>query len=170
MRCTAIVFAVVATASATYADVTVESATDASPCAPTERLRNSTTLRHTLENLIDAQVSNANAHVDASIVSLTVESTDELVTVSAQVRLAISDDSGKILSVLTGGAKVEMPARDYRARGLGSMRDDAVSAAVEGMFGKVKTALEPTAAGTRWYQLGKLVGDLVAFARPFPRS
>jgi hypothetical protein len=171
MTRTGILLAVLAVASPAAADVVVSSATDASPCTAMERSQNTATLRRTLDTLIASQLPSANAHVDATIVSLTVEPTDDLVVVSAQIRLAISDDSGRILSVLTGGAKVEQSARSYRAQKLGRMRDDAVSAAVEGMFGKVKIAIAAATTTPSWpFQIGKLLGDLVALSRPFPRS
>jgi hypothetical protein len=140
MRSLAIVIAVLAAASPATAGVVVESATDASRCTSDERAQNTTTLRRTLDRL-STQLSTTNAGIDATIVSLSVEPAGALVVVSAQVRLAISDENGRLLTVLTGGAKVEMSAREYRARKLPRMRQDAVVGAVEGMFGKVKASL-----------------------------
>jgi hypothetical protein len=140
MRSLAIVIAVLAAASPATAGVVVESATDASRCTSDERAQNTTTLRRTLDRLT-AQLSTTNAKVDATIVSLSVEPAGSLVVVTAQVRLAISDENNRLLTVVTGGAKVEMSAREYRARKLPRMRQDAVAGAVEGMFGKVKASL-----------------------------
>ena len=140
-----ILLAILACASTAAADsrVVIESATDDTRAPSAERKRNSTTLRHTLDQLITTHSLKANAHIDASVVSLTVERSDNLVIVSAQVRIAISDDTGRIHSVLSGGAKVEAPARMYRARGRIGLRNDALSAAVTGMFDKVKTVIAP---------------------------
>lgn len=133
---TAIFLAMLAAASPAMAQIVVASATDSSRSTSIERARNAATLRRTLDRLIGSQT--CNAHVDATIVSLTVEPAGALVVVSAQVRLAISDPNGRILSVLTGGAKVETDARGFRPRQLPRMRDDAMFAAVEGMASKVK--------------------------------
>ncbi len=141
MKGTAILLAVLAAAAPAAAEVRVASATDASPRTAIERAQNTTTLRRTLDRLIASQRSSTNAHVDATIISLTVEPIDDLVVVTAHVRLAISDEDGRLLSVLTGGAKVERTARHVRARHLRAMREDAVAAAVEGMFDKLKKSV-----------------------------
>lgn len=139
MKRMAIWFAVLAAASPAMADVRIASATDATHGSVIERAQNTATLRRTLDRLT-SRLSTKTTHVDATIVSLTVEPQDDLVVVSARVRLAISDDNGRILSVITGGAKVEQDARIFRTRHLKTMRADAVSGAVEGMFDKVKLA------------------------------
>jgi hypothetical protein len=142
MKSSAIMIAVLAAATPAAADVVVKSTTDTSRCSPTERAQNKATLRRALDRLA-LQLSSASAHVDATIVGLTVEQRKNVVVVSAEVRLAISDENGKIISLLAGGAKVETP-RGSRAPKLGRLRDDAVAAAVEGMFDKVKIAITQT--------------------------
>lgn len=139
MRSTAILIAVLAAASPALADVVVESATDTSKSTAIERAQNTATLRRTLDRL-SAQLSTTNAHVDATIVSLSVEPSRSEIVVSAEVRIAISDEDGRIISVLTGAAKVEA-GRAYRGGQLERMRADAVTAAAESMFGKAKFAL-----------------------------
>jgi hypothetical protein len=159
MRRTAIFIAVLATASIAVAEskVLIESATDATKGSRRQRAQNTITLRRTLDDLLASHTVNANAHVDATVVSLTVQPKGKLMIVSAQVRLAISDDNGRILSVLVGGAKVEAPRAD-RGR-LGHLRDEAVSAAAEGMFDKLKTSLSQARSQTR-------AEKRIALARP----
>lgn len=130
--------AALAAVSPATADVRVASATDASMRTAIERSQNTATLRRTLDRLIATQPTTETVRVDATLVSLTTETNGDLVVVSAQVRLALSDSDGRIVSVLTGGAKVEQTIRSNRSTKLRRMRDDAVAAACEGMFDKVK--------------------------------
>ncbi|HMJ14706.1 MAG TPA: hypothetical protein VK524_25015 [Polyangiaceae bacterium] len=148
MKRAAILIAVLAAGSPAAADVVVASTSDASSCTVSERAQHTATLRRALDRLIESHLSTGNAHVDAQIERLTVESSGDRVVVSARVRLAISDDAGRILSVVTGNAKVEQSARTFRARPR-AMREDAVTSAVEAMFDNLKTAIAPTRRNNR---------------------
>jgi len=57
--------------------------------------------------------------------------------VEAELRLAISDDKGKLISFLSGGAKVQIPVAKYKPRFLPTMRKDALEGAMKGMFDKL---------------------------------
>lgn len=165
MKATALLVAVLAAAPMpAFADVVIASATDTSASSPSDRGQNRATLRRTLAR-IASKLPAANAQVDATIVKLTVEQTRGVVVVSTRVRIAISDADGRILSVVTGNAKVEQP-RPTRARHLAAIRADAVSVAVESMFDKVKTATAPTVPS---WPHRTLADDVVALARS-PRS
>lgn len=159
MRSTVLLIAVLAATAPAGAEVVVETATDASRCTPQERAQNAATLRRTLDRLIATHALAANAQIDASIVTLTVEPSAKLVVASARVRLAITDESGRMVSVVTGDAKIEVP-RGTRPPQLARMRDDAVTAAVEALFGKVKIALAPTTPTPR------RAGNVIGLARP----
>ncbi len=76
-------------------------------------------------------------NVDLSIVSLETRHTGNFVEIDAQLRLAISDSRGRMLSFLSGGAKVQVPRRTYDARYLPQLRREAVENAVRGLFGKL---------------------------------
>ncbi len=76
-------------------------------------------------------------HLDLSIVGLEVRQDHTVIEVEAQVRLAISDDHGKMLSFVSGGAKVQVPRRGWDASYLPKLRRDAVENAVRGVFAKV---------------------------------
>ena len=76
-------------------------------------------------------------NVDLSITSLETRQTGGFVEIEAQLRLAISDDRGRMLSFLSGGAKVQVPRRTYDARYLPQLRREALENAVRGLFGKL---------------------------------
>ncbi|MDX2091619.1 MAG: HEAT repeat domain-containing protein [Kofleriaceae bacterium] len=80
-------------------------------------------------------------HLDLSVTKLDVAQTGTYVEVEAQLRLAISDDNGKMLSFLSGGAKVQVPARTYNAKYLPNLRKEALENAMRGMFAKLLTHL-----------------------------
>ena len=79
--------------------------------------------------------------LDLSIVGLDVRQDGAFIEVEAQVRLAISNDAGKMLSFVSGGAKVQVPRRGYNAGYLPQLRRDAVENAVRGLFSKVMDQL-----------------------------
>jgi hypothetical protein len=76
-------------------------------------------------------------HIDLSVTKLDVARTGGIVEVVAQLRLAISDHDGKMLSFLSGGAKVQVPNQRFDARYLPALRKEALENAMRGMFGKL---------------------------------
>jgi len=76
-------------------------------------------------------------HIDLSVTKLDVDRSSGLVEVDAELRLAISDDSGKMLSFLSGGAKVQVPAQKFDARYLPELHKEALENAMRGMFDKL---------------------------------
>jgi len=76
-------------------------------------------------------------HIDLSVTKLDVARTSGTVEVDAELRLAISDDSGKMLSFLSGGAKVQVPAGKFDARYLPELHKEALENAMRGMFDKL---------------------------------
>lgn len=75
--------------------------------------------------------------IDVSVVKLDVVQAGGYVEVAAELRLAISDDKGKLLSFLSGGAKVQVPSSKYRPKYLPNMRKEALEGAMKGMFDKL---------------------------------
>ena len=118
-----------ALAAPAAAEVRIASTSDASRCTPVERAQNLAALRRALDKIVAS--SSGNAHVDATLESVTVTPNHDALVVSARVRLAISDDTGRILSVLAGGATVEQHARGAHAHGIRALRHAAVTAAVD---------------------------------------
>ncbi|HEY4182754.1 MAG TPA: HEAT repeat domain-containing protein [Kofleriaceae bacterium] len=80
-------------------------------------------------------------HLDVSVTKLEVGQAGGYVEVEAQLRLAISDDDGKMLSFLSGGAKVQVPKGTFNAKYLPQMRKEALENAMRGMFDKLLAQL-----------------------------
>jgi hypothetical protein len=76
-------------------------------------------------------------HIDLSVTKLEVGKTGGYVEVNAELRLAISDDHGKMMSFLSGGAKVQVPDQKFDTRYLPSLRKEALENALRGMVGKL---------------------------------
>lgn len=87
-------------------------------------------------------------HIDLSVTSLDVATVGAVVEVDAQLRLAISDGRGKMLSFLSGGAKIQVPRHKFDARYLPRMRREALESAVRGMFDKLVAHLRDQRANT----------------------
>ncbi len=86
-------------------------------------------------------------HVDLSVTKLAAGRTGDLIEVNAQLRLTISDDKGKMLSFLSGGAKVQVSADKFDVAYLPGLRKEALEDAMRGMFDKLLAHLRdhPTA-------------------------
>lgn len=80
-------------------------------------------------------------HLDLSVTRLAATRVGEVFEIDAQLRVAISDDSGKMLSLVSGGAKVQVPAAKFDARYLPVLRRDALDNAMRGMFAKLVAQL-----------------------------
>lgn len=76
-------------------------------------------------------------HLDLSVTKLEVQQAGTMIEVEAQLRLAISDDNGKMLSFLSGGAKVQVPKRTFDAKYLPNLRKEALENAMRGLFDKL---------------------------------
>jgi len=76
-------------------------------------------------------------HVDLSVTRLAATRIAGVVEVAAELRIAISDDSGKMLSLLSGGAKTQVPANTFDTKYLPTMRSDVLDSAMRGMCGKL---------------------------------
>lgn len=86
----------------------------------------------------DAKKYGLEAHnIDLIITKLDTKTSGSYVAVEASLRLAISDENGKMLSFLTGGAKVEVKKDTYDAKHLPSLRREAIENAVRGLYDKL---------------------------------
>lgn len=83
-------------------------------------------------------------HIDLSVVKMDVIQDGAYVAVDAELRLAISDDKGKMLSFCSGGAKVQVPRKNFNARFLPDLRKEALENAMKGMFDKLLAHLRDT--------------------------
>jgi len=75
--------------------------------------------------------------IDLSVVKMDVETNGAYVEIAAELRLAISDDKGKMLSFLSGGAKVQIPTAKFKGQFLPNYRREALEGAMHGMFDKL---------------------------------
>ena len=85
-------------------------------------------------------------HIDLSVVKMDVATDGGYVEVDCELRLAISDDTGKMLSFLSGGAKVQVPKRTFNPKFLPDLRKEALENAMKGMFDKLLAHLRQTLA------------------------
>jgi hypothetical protein len=69
--------------------------------------------------------------IDASITRLDRRVRGPYIEIECEIRLAISDDRGKMLSFLTGGAKVQIPKRTFRKKYLRQIQLEAIENAVK---------------------------------------
>jgi hypothetical protein len=76
-------------------------------------------------------------YLDLSVTRLAATRVGNTIEIGAELRVAISDDSGKMLSLLAGGAKVQVPAASFDGRILPALRRDALDGAMRGMFDKL---------------------------------
>jgi hypothetical protein len=83
-------------------------------------------------------------HIDLSVVKMELVDNGSYVEMQTELRLAISDDTGKMLSFLSGGAKVQLPKSKFNVSALPMMRKDALEGAMRGMFDKLIAHLRQT--------------------------
>lgn len=131
--------------------VLINSSTDDSPGKADKKTRkmNADLLKQTLADAFRAQpmVTQVAAeaqkwgldprHLDLSVTKMDVSQSGTFIEIEAQLRLAISDDNGKMLSFLSGGAKVQVPKRTFDAKYLPNLRKEALENAMRGMFDKL---------------------------------
>jgi HEAT repeats len=95
-----------------------------------------------LVSMDDAQKPTLTArHLDVSVTKLDVVTGGTHVEVEAQLRLAISDANGKMLSFVSGGAKVQVPRNKFNPKYMPNMRRDALEGAMRGLYDKLLTQL-----------------------------
>jgi hypothetical protein len=83
-------------------------------------------------------------HLDVAVTKCEVTRNGGMVEVAADLRLAISDDRGKMLSFLSGGARVQVPSGKFDARYLPQLRREALEQAMRGLFEKLIVHLRQT--------------------------
>ncbi len=84
--------------------------------------------------------------VDVAVIKLEGHTVGANIEVEATLRLAISDDKGKMQSFLTGGAKVSVPKARFDTSYLPHLREQALDNAMRGMFEKLLAHLRRTQA------------------------
>jgi hypothetical protein len=121
------------------------------------RKENAGIIRDSLNSSLRTQVSVTSAaddakrynldpcQVDLSIVKLEQKQNGDYIEVQAELRLAISDDRGRMKSFLSNGAKVQVPRRTFDPRYLPALRREALENAVKGIVDDLLVHLRRTA-------------------------
>ncbi|MEO8701085.1 MAG: HEAT repeat domain-containing protein [Kofleriaceae bacterium] len=76
-------------------------------------------------------------NIDLSVVKMAVTQVGDHFDVEAQLRIAISDDKGKMLSFLSNGATISVPKSSLNPRTLPRLRKEVLEGAMHGMFDKL---------------------------------
>lgn len=74
-------------------------------------------------------------NVDLSITNFQHVVRGPYVEIECDLRIALSNDRGKMLSFLSGGAKVQVPKKTFRESYLPNLRREALENAVKGIYG-----------------------------------
>jgi hypothetical protein len=88
----------------------------------------------TTRSAVASQLELRSYAVDLSLLKLDRRVNGAMVEIECEIRLTISNERGKMISFLTGGAKVQVPRRTYRPRYLQQMRKEALENAVRKMY------------------------------------
>jgi hypothetical protein len=117
-----------------------------------DRLANAETVKRVLDRFVETESLAADRQIDVGVVRLSVEPGDLELAVTAELRIAISDGRGQLVSIVSGTAKVSIPSDAYRARILPTMRTEALVAAVQAMLPKLRAHLHaaPRSRVQRW--------------------
>lgn len=84
-------------------------------------------------------------HIDLSVTKLELRRAGGVLELAAELRIAISDDNGKMLSFLNGGAKIQVPSAKFDTRYLPALRREALENAMRGMLHKLLAYLHDQA-------------------------
>ncbi len=76
-------------------------------------------------------------NIDLSVVKLDVTPSGDYMEIEASLRIAISDNTGKMLSFVSGGAKVQVKKKTYNPAYLPTLRKEALENAMRGLFDKL---------------------------------
>ena len=131
--------------------VVIKSASDDSPGKADKRTRkaHADKLREVMlrEMRKDTSITNTSSdasrydldarHLDLSVVKLEYRVNGGMIEVEAELRLAISDDTGRMLSFVSGGAMVTVAKRTFNQGYLPQLRAEALDNAVQGLFTKL---------------------------------
>lgn len=91
-------------------------------------------------------LSLAHHSIDLSITKLDRVVRGRYIEIECEIRIAISNERGKMLSFLTGGAKVQVPKVGFRAQYLPQLRQEAIENAVKSVHQDLLSYLRRTKA------------------------
>jgi hypothetical protein len=84
--------------------------------------------------------------LDLSVVKLEHRVNGNVVEIEAELRFAIGDKEGRMLSFVSGGATVEVAKKTFSSRNLPMLRQQALEGAVKGLFAKLLAHLRRDAS------------------------
>ena len=137
MRIVALVALAVATPVVAAAEPIIHVAVDAPELDSTAKTRHEHAMRDAL-----AQAAPSAQRLDVAIAKLDVDVVGDNVEVCERVRVVVSDARGKMLAIVSAGATVRVPRRQFRANKLDAIRADALADAA-------RRLAESLRAGTR---------------------
>jgi hypothetical protein len=133
-----------------------------------DRRANAQTVKGVLDAWVSSESLATDRQIDVGVVRLTVEPTDAEISIVAELRIAISDADGKMVSVVSGTSTVIVSSRMARPTSLPLLRTDALVAATRAMLPKLRTHLHVTPSpNAQTWNLVQLLGEW--FARLSPR-
>jgi hypothetical protein len=89
----------------------------------------------TLMSSVAAEVGIDPYAMDVTIMKLERAERGQFVEVECEIRVAISDRRGRMLSFLTGGAKVQVPRRTFRVQYEPQLKREALENAIKSVHG-----------------------------------
>lgn len=107
----------------------------------TDRSESAETVKRVLDIYLEADTAPADRRVDVGVVRLADAAAAGEVSVTAELRLSISDKRG-IVSVLTGSSKVSVTSRAYHETRLPGMKREALIAATQAMVPSLRAHLK----------------------------
>jgi len=134
-----------------------------------DRRANAETIKAVLDAWVSSESLATDRQIDVGVVRLTVDPTDAEVSIMAELRIAISDTDGKMVSVVSGTSTVTVQGRMAQPIKLPMLRKEALVAATRAMLPKLRTHLHVTpSANVQSWGLVHLLGEW--FARLSPQS
>lgn len=125
-----------------------------------------------VKDVLDAWVSSeslaTDRQIDVGVVKLDIDPAGSAeVSIVAELRIAISDQEGKMTSVLSGTSTVTVAGRMARPAALAGLRREALVAATRAMLPKLRDHLHAASStnAPRW-SLVQLLGDWFARLTP----
>lgn len=128
--------------------ITIKAANDDSPGSVdkatrkqhAEHLRNTVAAALQAESTVTSVATDAAKYgldlrtLDLSVVKLEHRVKGDMVEIEAQLRFAIEDKDGRMLSFVSGGATVQVAKKTFSSRNLPQLREQALDGAVQGLF------------------------------------
>jgi hypothetical protein len=130
-----------------------------------DRRANAETIKAVLDAWVSSESLATDRQIDVGVVKLTVDPTDAEVSIVAELRIAISDTEGKMVSVVSGTSTVTVQGRMARPASLPMLRKDALVAATRAMLPKLRSHLHVSANVQSW-GLVHLLGEWFARLSP----